>query len=491
MSKTLNLNELQGNILRGYRADLTHVRYLLLEVVDLGDARRFLAASIEGVTPGVPKLTTAAHWADKKPHMCFNIGVTYEGLKALGTPAPSLATFPIEFVEGMTHRSLKLGDFGPSAASHWPAPFDRPNRLHLIATIYAVDRSHLDEVQDQVAQAFSVLGVRDARARTDANVLGPQYAGDGSPNNRVFFGYADSISQPKFNHLTDAQPAKTSDSSPLGTVLLGHPTRMEGVMFGVPSPKVLGLNGSFNAFRVLAQDAHGFEQYLDQAAEELERALGDRMDQLLPVDGELLIGFQKGQRREALREIVAAQMCGRWRNGTPVANSPSHPIFDIPNRDQAEAFNAFGYQAPSACPVGAHIRRTNPRDGAVVQRGSNLTRQMVRRGMPYGPDFDAEKPDNEERGLLGNFIGANLGAQFEAVMCDWLNLGLLHPDITGLNDPLIGANTPETSAFDLLLLDGTSYRLRGFPRFVQTRGGAYTFLPSLPAIEYLSQLKSQ
>ena len=135
MSKTLNLNELQGNILRGYRADLTHVRYLLLEVVDLSDARRFLAASIEGVTPGVPKLTTAAHWADKKPHMCFNIGVTYEGLKALGTPASSLATFPIEFVEGMTHRSLKLGDFGPSAASQWPAPFDRPDRLHLIATI--------------------------------------------------------------------------------------------------------------------------------------------------------------------------------------------------------------------------------------------------------------------------------------------------------------------------------------------------------------------
>ncbi|MCX8499917.1 MAG: hypothetical protein ORN25_11165, partial [Caulobacteraceae bacterium] len=146
---------------------------------------------------------------------------------------------------------------------------------------------------------------------------------------------------------------------------------------------------------------------------------------------------------------------------------------------------------PSACPVGAHFRRTNPRDGEVVQRGSNLTRQMVRRGMPYGPDFDPKNPDNEERGLLGNFIGANLGAQFEAVMCDWLNLGLLHPDITGLNDPLIGANTPETSAFDLLLRDGTSYRLRGFPRFVKTRGGAYTFLPSLPAIEYLSQLKSR
>ena len=30
-------------------------------------------------------------------------------------------------------------------------------------------------------------------------------------------------------------------------------------------------------------------------------------------------------------------------------------------------------------------------------------------------------------------------------MCDWLNLGLQDPDITGFNDPLLGANEPETS----------------------------------------------
>jgi hypothetical protein len=53
---------------------------------------------------------------------------------------------------------------------------------------------------------------------------------------------------------------------------------------------------------------------------------------------------------------------------------------------------------------------------------------------------------------------------------------------------LIGANTKETSWFDLSLRNGGSIRLHGFPRFVITRGGAYTFLPSLPAIEYLSKL---
>jgi hypothetical protein len=30
--------------------------------------------------------------------------------------------------------------------------------------------------------------------------------------------------------------------------------------------------------------------------------------------------------------------------------------------------------------------------------------------------------------------------------------------------------------------------LRGLPRFVVTRGGAYTFLPSLPAIRHLGAM---
>jgi hypothetical protein len=109
--------------------------------------------------------------------------------------------------------------------------------------------------------------------------------------------------------------------------------------------------------------------------------------------------------------------------------------------------------------------------------------------MPYGPDFDPAKPDKAERGLLGSFIGASIGAQFEAVMCDWINLGLHNPDITRFNDPMIGANATETSVFDLRLYDGKNYRLRGFPRFVRTRGGAYAFLPSINAIEYLAKLE--
>jgi len=123
-----------------------------------------------------------------------------------------------------------------------------------------------------------------------------------------------------------------------------------------------------------------------------------------------------------------------------------------------------------------------------VQRVANFSRRLIRRGMPYGPAFDPAHPDKEERGLLGNFIGASLGAQFEAMSCDWVNVGLQDPRVTGSNDPLIGANTLETGWFDLLLKSGATIRLRKLPRFVTTRGGVYTFLPSIAAIRYLGAL---
>jgi hypothetical protein len=60
--------------------------------------------------------------------------------------------------------------------------------------------------------------------------------------------------------------------------------------------------------------------------------------------------------------------------------------------------------------------------------------------------------------------------------------------VTGSNDPLIGANAPETGWFDVVLKSGTTFRLRTLPRFVRARGGAYTFLPSITAIRYLGSL---
>jgi deferrochelatase/peroxidase EfeB len=483
VSDTFNPADVQGNILRGYRKP--RVRYLMIQVTDRNAARRWLTASLKG-SDGVPQITTESRkrWQNK-PDICFNIGLTYQGLRALGVPSSSLADFPTEFVEGMNKRALKLGDAGPSAPENWDQPFKDPANIHLIASIYVGDVKK----PDAAAEIAQLAAIQHAAISDKWGVMLLDGAREGWCFNGdyVHFNYTDNISQPKFNEIHDGSDADLQPWAPLGTVLLGHPTNFEGLKWRVPRPAALGHNGSFNAFRVLEQDVVGFEEYLDKAATDLLKH--PNVDEVLPPGAEANIKVKEGEhlsRHGALREVIAANMCGRWRNGVPLALSADTP-------DSSVSLTKFDYDAASRCPFGAHIRRCNPRGAQIVQRVANHSRRLVRRGMPYGPAYvhdplKPRDPKEEGRGLLGNFIGANLGAQFEAMSCDWLNLGLQDPRVTGSNDPLLGANDPETSWFDLPLQSGPTIRLRGLPRFVTTKGGAYTFLPSLSAIRYLGSL---
>jgi deferrochelatase/peroxidase EfeB len=474
------IGNVQGNILRGYT--LPAVRHMILGVSDRAAARAFLAASVTGGNPNVPQITTEQQIGAKLPKLvtAFNLGFTYQGLKALGLAPGDLASFPTEFIDGMTSRAAKLSDYGDSDPSNWPSPYHEPDKVHVIATAYAMDDATLASIQDQVSKAFDVLGV---------------HKGYSLPNGAVYFGYKDGLSQPRFLGFHDGAPSRQDHTrteepkDPLGTILLGKPTRLPDLKFGVPQPKQFGTLGTFNAFRVLKQDCFGFENFLTNTAELLQRQGVDL--RLVGVESVKLIYPELEDKPDlALREVIAAQLCGRWRNGMPMQLEKTRQ-----KNLTAAPSNQFDYGDGALCPVGAHIRRNNPRGGEVVQRIANFTRRLVRRGMSYGDELDLAKPDDKERGLLGNFIGASLGAQFEAVMCDWLNLGLHSPDITGSNDPLLGANTPETSWFDLNLWKADSqtvlekHRIYGLPRFVTTRGGAYTFLPSLTGIRYLSGLK--
>ena len=84
-------------------------------------------------------------------------------------------------------------------------------------------------------------------------------------------------------------------------------------------------------------------------------------------------------RHAALREVVAANLCGRWRDGTPLALSADTPDPSVDRREVRLSIDN------SRCPYGAHIRRCNPRGGQIVQRVANNSRRLVRRGVPYGP----------------------------------------------------------------------------------------------------------
>ncbi|HTJ75805.1 MAG TPA: hypothetical protein VL337_10620 [Acidimicrobiales bacterium] len=454
----LDLAELQGNILRGYGRAYPTVRHLVLRVVDATAARRALGSMTDGdrATPDV----TAA---DRSPReagypWCLNVGFTWAGLRALGLPPRSLGSFPPEFRAGMGARARRLGDVGTSAPEHWVAGLGDAGQVHALVTVHGHQRADVVGVSEQVVAleggaAFAPLpgGPLDGATFTGTDAA-----------RRVHFGYRDGISQPRFEGVHDEAEIPGRPFTPLGAVLLGQPSLLPGITWRVPEPEgELGANGTFDAFRVLGQDVAGFEAFL--------HAQGDRL------------GCDP--------EEVAAKVCGRWRNGAPLTLAPT--------RAEADAFdhadlNRFAYREGDGdgrrCPIGSHIRRTNPRDAHIVQRGTNDVRTLVRRGMPFGPPYDpavAEDPP-VARGLLGNFVCASLSAQFEAMQADWLNLGLLDPRITGTNDPLVGANDGATSTAAWTTAAGDDVVVHGLPRFVHTLGGAYCFLPSLPALRWIA-----
>jgi deferrochelatase/peroxidase EfeB len=349
-----------------------------------------------------------------------------------------------------------------------------PDRVHVIVTIHGFTLPDVAQVSDYVLEAEG----HRAFALVSEKPFNGQVMRDPKTNRRiVHFGYADGISQPRFVgiHSPDDHPDRLP-FAPIGVVLLGYPSAIPHVSWKVPQPNVLGRDGAFNAFRVLGQDVRAFEDFIAATASAYAGP-----DGVPDIDVEL----------------VAAKLCGRWRSGVALSLAPTRAEADL--FDDELRLNDFDYIGGDGtgdadpdgliCPIGAHIRRTNPRGAHIVQRSSNRTRALIRRGIPYGPPWDAGDAAtlDEPRGLLGNFICGSLAAQFEAMQYDWLNLGLQDPRITGTNDPLLGANDPATSTFTWPL-GGTKppLVLRGLPRFVTTQGGAYTFLPSIAAIRWIA-----
>jgi Dyp-type peroxidase family len=176
---------------------------------------------------------------------------------------------------------------------------------------------------------------------------------------------------------------------------------------------------------------------------------------------------------------------GRWRDGTPLVLSPDAP--DPALAADSDRNNSFDYDGDAAgygCPIGAHIRRANPRNslpfsGALVNR-----HRLIRRGLPYGPPLPEGAADDVERGVIFVCFQADLARQFEFVQSQWLNDGnafRLGDD----KDPLVGDQDGHGKA---TLHGSPPWFADQLPRLVQTRGGEYFFTPGIGALRYLSSL---
>ncbi|MEG1053034.1 MAG: hypothetical protein RSF79_13435, partial [Janthinobacterium sp.] len=380
----IDYDDVQGTILRGYRVDLA--RHFIFSIADAAQARRTIAALLDG-SDGLPSITTARHIHPKPP--CFlNLSFTAPGLSALGVDAADLATFDQAFQRGAADplSVAAVGDVGDSAPAHWlgnlgQATEDR--QVHALLSLWvSASEEVLEATSAKLRRAFAA-GWREL------------YAHDGValPGNRVHFGYRDNIAQPD----VDGAPPRKHEYEPdplnsvkTGEFLLGYENENGGI-YQVQPPQ-LSTNGSYAAFRILEQDVALFDTILSQGAASSGLST----------------------------EMVAAKMCGRWRNGNPLVLNPDEAGPVLPDASlnrfhyvdaQPEQDDTLGLK----CPIGAHIRRNNPRDEGVVGTSARHHR-IVRRAMPYGSEYDPAAPATERRGLVGYFINANLRNQFEFLM---------------------------------------------------------------------------
>src|SRR5271167_4279584 len=123
---TLDLADIQGFILRGYRMPM--VRHFLLAVGVPAEARKMLGRLVSGNESDTPQITTAEDWhvgfepgpgdnpADvprHKPDYCLNLGITWPGMIALEikdrVPAISFKSFGA-FLAGAAERAKLVGD---------------------------------------------------------------------------------------------------------------------------------------------------------------------------------------------------------------------------------------------------------------------------------------------------------------------------------------------------------------------------------------------
>ncbi|MEH2489402.1 Dyp-type peroxidase [Bradyrhizobium sp. AZCC 2230] len=442
----LDRNDIQGMGMRPYRFPFAH--YHLLNVSDQARARRWFS--------GVAGRCTSVAGLDASPSpQAFNVALSWQGLSAIGLPEASLLSFPQEFQQGMAARADRLGDVGENAPTRWDAPFNE--RVHALVVVSAMTVADRDTASTALLSDLRDNGLTAVGA-IDAKLLAGQ---DGRPVPIEHFGFRDGITQPAIEG--SGEPVLPGAGIPeaggwralkAGEFVLGRPDET-GAVPDLPSPTSLSGNGTFVVLRKLHQHVWAFRDFLRRSAT-----------------------------NEADVALLAAKLMGRWQSGAPLALTADQD--DAALAADPKRNNEFTYLDDLRgmnCPLGAHVRRLNPRSGLTGPNGASVHRhRLLRQGLPYGSRLpaDAAADDGAERGAIMLLVNADIARQFEFVQKVWINDG----DFAGLGndkDPMIGGNDGSGS-FTIPRAGAPRRRLPNLPAFVSTRGGEYFFLPGIAAL---------
>lgn len=494
----IQMNDIQGLILRGY--NFPHIRYLILSIKDIAGAQQFCADLASGAGKGGLRVTNATPWENmEKPDYCLNIGFTYSGLeKLIGKKNcdevydySSLEVFS-SFQQGAVADAVAIGDTGDSAPANWwnnggwipeTPPSNDGSDLHIQITLFTLTPEKREEYYTLL------LGMIKEDAAAGPSVV-PVYYQDSDPitaggdPDYIHFGYRDSLSQPRIDGVIWDKPKM---KALMGVSTIDDRPKVPIDRFVISrgasdyNAHALLVNGTFAAFRLLYQDEAEFNRFINSDP-------------------------------ETPPELMAAKMCGRWRDGTPLVVSPDKEDKSLGEPGPKNFnFTNFNYLTPSLnqpgnqdsddlalkCPYASHIRRANPRDDTNVT-GNNDNAQkhrIVRRASPYGPAYDPSEKGEVQRGLVGLFIGAVLDLQFRFVTRIWFDLGGFRnpdasPNQSGI-DPLFGPQVADTNPDHNTVFaynnKGTYKKISNLTRFIRTDGSLYLFLPSMAGLVHLSK----
>jgi Dyp-type peroxidase family len=454
----LERDDIQGLLASGY-GHLREARFLLLEIDDPTDAGTWL-----GRLAG--ELTTARA---KSEGSAVNVALAPTGLAKLGL-SPALGRFSDRFLDGMTvpHRSRALGDVGADAPEGWDWGGPTTAPIDLLLLLYAEDKGSLSKLEQRLLRAGGGLKLVQ---RLDTHW-----------SDREHFGFRDGIAQPVIEGLRDAPP---DDTIKAGEFVLGYRNEHgqltdrplvsraadpEGVLPADPvsGDADLGRNGSYLVLRQLSQDVRAFWSFVDGATRDAD-----------------------GRSEPDARVRLAAQIVGRWPDGEPLVlapGGPNHAPYPV-NEFRYHDLDPDGLR----CPLGAHIRRSHPRDMLDPDPGSDRSialdklHRLMRRGRTYGapivPEAALNGGGDEQRGLHFICLCANIARQFEFIQHTWLN----NPKFNGLYDdadPLVGPAGRSLT----VQAQPIRQRVTDIPSFVGLRGGGYFFLPGVQAVRYLASL---
>jgi Dyp-type peroxidase family len=432
----LELDDIQAGVLRP-RPTPYAATYVIFRI-DERDAGRDLICRLSSV------VASASHPESPAGDAWVSVALSFQGLKALGTPQESLASFSPEFQQGMAARAKLLGDTGESSPERWEKPLGSAD-VHVVMVAVAPTTVHLERSLGRARKIYEQMRGVTAIWRQDCHAL---------PGDKEAFGFRDGISHPAIEG--SSIPGTNPNELPLkaGEFVLGYPDEM-GDTPSIPQPNELGRNGSYVVFRKLHQRVADFRRYLNANAANSEE-----------------------------EEWMAAKMMGRWRSGAPLALCPFHDNAELGGNSKLN--NSFLFKDDDAIgyktPCGSHIRRMNPRDSDVA--GVPRIHRMIRRGASYGPLLaeNVLEDDGKDRGLMFAFVGAHLGRQFEFVQSEWMNDGSFFGG--GDAADAIARSGEGAGTFDIPKRP-LRVRLRGLPNFVVNRGGEYCFLPGLRALRWL------